>query len=287
MATREYCNAREWKFCSEDSVKLVYSLPLPEVEVRLEEHPLGTWKPEEAHYPGGKHSRNLSQMVRRRRGRGERAEANPSPIPSPLLEGRDKTPAVGLSPSEDAESRTLDPIEGIHAGESSTSPAIVEFNSHYPVVSFTVDRQPPPEIRTNQPLPPITVSLKSLNVESGDGMTLDVNNLWGQASLVSADGRIAMAQFRADILTGGSLVAPLLRSPLRQGEDSLWFLRFRGLVICEPGFFKIRIALIGTSENDGQSHGSPAVDAPTEQLSTDTRLIRVHAFAAIWRGTGK
>ena len=118
-------------------------------------------------------------------------------------------------------------------------------------------------------------------------MTLDVNNLWGQASLLSADGRIAMAQFRVDILNGGSLVAPLLRGPLRQGEDNLWFLRFGGLVICEPGFFKIRIALIGTSENDGQSHGSVIVDAPTEQLSVDTKLIRVHAFAAAWRGTGK
>lgn len=96
-----------------------------------------------------------------------------------------------------------------------------------------------------------------------------------------------MAQFRVDILTGGSLVAPLVRSPLRQGENNIWFLRFRGLVIREPGYFKIRIALIGTSENDGQSHGSAVVDAPTEQLSVDTSLLRVHAFAATWRGTSK
>ena len=226
-------------------------------------------------------------MVRQRRGRGEDAEANPSPVPSPSLERHDKTPAVGQCPSEDTESRTVDPIQGIHIGQSSNSPAIVESNSHYPILSFSVDRQPPAEIRTNQPLPPITVSLKRLVIESGDGVTLDVNNLWGQASLVSADGRIAMAQFRVDILTGGSLVAALLRSPLRQGENNLWFLRFTGLVICEPGFFKIRIALIGTSENDGQSHGSVVVDAPTEQLSVDTRLIRVHAFAAAWRDTGK
>ena len=232
-------------------------------------------------------ARTLSKMVRRRRGRGEGAEAIPGPIPSPSLEGCDKTPAVGLRPSEDTESRTQDPIQGIHAGESSNSPAVVETNSHHPVLSFSVDRQPPAEVRTNRPLPPIMVSLKRLVIESGDGMKLDVDNLWGQASLVSADGRIAMAQFRVDILTGGSLVAPLLRSPLRQGEDNLWFLRFRGLVISEPGFFKIRIALIGTSENDGQNQGSVVVNAPTEQLSVDTRLIRVHAFAAVWRGRGK
>lgn len=226
-------------------------------------------------------------MVRIRRGRGKGAGATPGPVPPPSFEGRDVTPAVGLSPSEDAEHRTLDPIHGVHVGESSNPPAVVESNSHYPVLSFSVDRQPPAEIRTNRPLPPITVSLKRFVIKPGDGMTLDVNNLWGQASLVSADGRIAMAQFRVDILNGGSLVAPLLRGPLRQGEDNLWFLGFRGLVICEPGFFKIRIALIGTSENDGQSHGSVVVDAPTEQLSVDTKLIRVHAFAAAWRGTGK
>ena len=259
MATQVYCNDKEWKLFCEDSVN----------------------------YPGVKHSRNLGQMVRRRRGRGEGAEPNAGPVPSPSLEGRDKTPIVGLYPSEDTESRTLDPIQGIRARESSTAPAVFESNSHYPVLSFSVDKQPPAEIRTNRPLPPITVSLKRLVIESDDESTLDVNNLWGQASLVSADGRIAMAQFRVDILTGGSLVAPLLRSHLRQGKDNLWVLRFRGLVICEPGFFKIRIALIGTSENDGQSHGSVVVDAPIEQLSVDTRLIRVHAFAAAWRGTGK
>ena len=226
-------------------------------------------------------------MVRRRRGRGKSLGAHPGAVPSPSRKGRDKPPAVGLGASEDAESGTPDPIQGNHAGESSNSPAVVESNSDYPVLSFSVDRQPPAEIRTNLPLPPITVSLKRSVTESGDGMTLDVNNLWGQASLVSADGRIAMAQFRVDIFTGGSLVAPLLRGPLSQGEDNLWFLKFRGLVIREPGLFKIRIALIGTSENDGQSHGSVVVDAPTEQLSVDTRLLRVHAFAAARRGTSK
>ena len=286
MATRAYHNAKEWKLSCEDSVRLVDLLPLPEVEVGLEEPPLGTGPPEEAPYPGVKHSRNLGQMVRRSRRRGGLAEANPGPELSPSFEGGDKTPAVGPSASEETESRALDPIQGIHAGESSSLPAVVESISHYSVVSFSVDRQPPAEIRTNRPLPPITISLKILDVELGDGMTLDVNNLWGQASLVSADGRIAMAQFRVDILTGGSLVAPLKRSSLRQGEENRWFLKFRGLVICEPGYFKIRIALIGTSQSDGQSHGS-LVAAPTEQLSINTRLFRVHAFSAMWRGTGK
>ena len=226
-------------------------------------------------------------MVRRRRGRGKGARAISAPVPSPSLKSHDKTPAVGLGSSEDTASRPLDLIQNIHAGESSTSPAVVESNLHHPVLSFSVDRQPPTEFRTNLPLPPITVSLKTFVMESGNNIILDVNNLWGQASLVSADGRIAMAQFRADILTGSSLVAPLLQSRPRQGEDSLWFLKFRGLVIREPGFFKIRITLIGTSEDDGQSHGSVVVDAPTEQLSVDTRLLRVHAFAAARTGTSE
>ena len=226
-------------------------------------------------------------MVRKRRGRGKGARAIPGPVPSPSLRRHDKTPAVGLDPSEDTESRPLDPMHDIHAGESSTLPAVVESNLRYPVLSFSVDRQPPTEIRTDLPLPPITVSLRTFVMEAGDDTILDVNNLWGQASLVAADGRIAMAQFRADILTGSSLVAPLLRSPPRQGEDSLWFLKFKGLVIREPGFFKIRITLIGTSEDDGRSHGSVVVGAPTEQLSVDTRLLRVHAFAAARTGTSK
>ena len=286
MATRAYRNAKEWELSRGNSVRLIDLLPLPKVEVGLEEPPLCTGATEETPYPGVKHSRTLSQILRRRRRRGSFAEAKPGPVPSPSLEGGDKTPAVGPSASEETESRTLDPIQGIHAGESSSLLAVVESNSRYPIVSFSVDRQPPAEIRTNRPLPPITISLKILDVELGDDMTLDVNNLWGQASLVSADGRIAMAQFRVDILTGGSLVAPLKRSSLRQGEENRWFLNFRGLVICEPGYFKIRIALIGTSQSDGQSHDS-LVAAPTEQLSINTRLFRVHAFTTTWRGTGK
>ena len=286
MATQAYCNAKEWNLSCEDSVRLVDLLPLPEVEVGLEEPPPGTWAPEEAPYRGIKHSRNLSQMVRRRRRRGRCAAVNPGTVPSPSLEDREKTPAVGPSTSEEIDVRTLDPTQGVHAGESSTSPAVVASSPHYPVVSFSIDRQPAAEIQTNRPLPPITISLRILDIELGDGMTLDVDNLWGQASLVSADGRIAMAQFRVDILTGGSLVAPLKKSPLRQGDDNCWFLKFRGLVICEPGYFRIRIALIGTSENDDQSHGS-LVGAPTEQLSINTSLFRVHAFTALWRSPGE
>ena len=42
MATQVYCIDKKWKLFCEGSVKLVYLLPLPEVEVRLEEHPLST-----------------------------------------------------------------------------------------------------------------------------------------------------------------------------------------------------------------------------------------------------
>ena len=42
MATQVYWIYKEWKRFCEGSVKLVCLLPLPEVEVRLEEHPMST-----------------------------------------------------------------------------------------------------------------------------------------------------------------------------------------------------------------------------------------------------
>lgn len=139
------------------------------------------------------------------------------------------------------------------------------------ILSFGVDRDLPSEIPTNDLLPPVVATLRGL--DSGDGEThLDSGSFWGQASLVSADGRLAMARVVPDVLSG-SVVAPLLRN------DSDWFLAFDTLVIRQPGYFKIYIALMQTSQREGGGNGEPIIEAPRELLSTVTSLVYVHAFA--------
>lgn len=146
------------------------------------------------------------------------------------------------------------------------------------ILSFCVDSSLPSEIRTNEPLPPVVAVLKGL--DSGDGETpLDSGILWGQASLVSADGRLAMARVVPDILSG-SVVAPLLR------DNCNWFLEFDTLVIRQPGSFKIYISLMQTSHRDGGGNGESIIEAPRELLSTVTSLIHVHAFARPSRRSG-
>ena len=139
------------------------------------------------------------------------------------------------------------------------------------ILSFGVDRDLPSEVRTNDPLPPVVATLKGLDSEDGE-TPLDSGSLWGQASLVSADGRLAMARVVPDILRG-SIVAPLLRN------QSDWFLVFDNLVIRQPGCFKIYIALMQTSQREGGGDGDPNVEAPRELLSAATSVIYVHAFA--------
>ena len=287
MATKKSCVAEDWKLACEDSIELLYLLPLSG-KASILQNPPDTWDPQESQNPEAERSRSLNSMVRRRRGRGRggrtRASSDRVAIPSP--EGSEETPsnaAIGPNPPESVDSRQTNPTHGTHTGESSSSPVALQPSPQYPIVFFSLDSQPPEEIRTNDPLPPIVVGLRIGRIQRSDGITVDDNSLWGQASLVSADGRIATAQFRADILSGGSLVAPLLRTFSSVGEHNTWSLTFKDLVIREPGYFKIRIALIGTSQDDSQSQGNPVIDAPTEQLSISTSLIRAHAFAPVWR----
>ncbi len=138
------------------------------------------------------------------------------------------------------------------------------------ILSFRVDSSLPSEIRTNEPLPPVVAVLKGL--DSGGEIPLDSGILWGQASLVSADGRLAMARVVPDILSG-SVVAPLLRDSFN------WFLEFDNLVIRQPGSFKIYISLMQTPHRDDGGDGESIIEAPRELLSTVTSLIYVHAFA--------
>ena len=292
MDTQEYCDTKERELPCESSIQLVYSLPLPEGPKSDPEEDFDRiWSPEALRNLELMHSKDFRQMDRRSRRLERRTEADLDPLTTPSLEDPEKdasSPDMSLYSSQHCGSSVLNPAQGLLGEESSSSPGNLLANLQIPTITFSVDRQPPAEVRTGYTLPAIVVNLKRSQAQTDDsGMKLDDSSLWGQASLVCAEGRVAMAQSRANILTGGSLVAPLFRSPFHMGDDNRWSLIFTGLVICEPGYFKIHIALIGASQNEGQGHGSPVVDAPTEQLSVDTSLFRVHAFAPALRNTGK
>lgn len=129
---------------------------------------------------------------------------------------------MSLDSSQHCGSGILDPAQGVLGEESSSSPGNLLANLQIPTITFSVDRQPPVEVRTGYTLPAIVVNLKRSQVQTNNRrMTLDDSSLWGHASLVCADGRVAMAQFRANILTSGSLVAPLFRSPSYGRRQSL------------------------------------------------------------------
>ena len=291
MDTRGCCDNNELGFSCDCPLKFVYSLPLPEKKSALEEDFKSFYTPEELRHLELKHSKDLQQMVRRSQRLQNRrvVDTDPAATPSPEdLENATSSHDMSLDPSQHSDSRVLDPAAGMFAGDSSTSQATLVPNLDIPIITFGVDKQPPAEVRTSSPLPAIIVSLKRIRVRSdGSRLALENNNLWGQASLVSADGRVAMAPSRADILTGSSLVAPMVLHPLYTGDEDRWTLTFMDLLIMEPGHFKIHIALIGTLQDEDQGHGSPVVNAPAELLSVDTSAFRVHAFAPAVGNTGK
>lgn len=141
------------------------------------------------------------------------------------------------------------------------------------LLSFNVDGRLPSEVQPNNPLPSILATLRGLELEDGE-IALNSGSVWGQASLMSADGRVAMAQIAPDILGGGTV------TPLRRMNDC-WTLKFDNLVIRQPGYYKININLIQTSQTQGGSDDDPIIEAPQELLSSVTSLIHVHSFAPI------
>jgi len=174
--------------------------------------------------------------------------------------------------------RYLLPLPAVRDTELSACQQTTLANLPARILSFSVDEDLAPEFRPNDPLPPVIATLRGL--DSGDGeTTLDSGILWGQASLVSADGRVAMARVVPDIL-GGSIVAPLLRN------NSHWLLVFDDLVIRHSGYFKIHIALMQTLQREARDDGESIIEAPQELLSAVTSLIYVHAFARLLGRSG-
>lgn len=291
MESQHLCIADERELHRELSIQLVYSLPLPE-DPKSDSEDLGrNLSREDLQHLELKASKHFRHMVRRSQRLENRAEAGTDPLTTRSVEHPVKDASnldVGLDSSQHNELKVLNPAHGSFAAESSFSQRNPMTTPEPPTIMFSVDRQPPAEVRTGYVLPAILVSFERSRIDSVDGeTTFDDGSLWGQASLVCAGGRVAMAQSRADILTGDSLVASLLRNTSQMSNKECWSLSFTGLVIHEPGYFRIHIALIGTSQNEGGGHGSFVVDAPTEQLSVDTSLFRVHAFAPAFEDTSE
>ena len=146
--------------------------------------------------------------------------------------------------------------------------------SNLPMISFSVVQQPPAEIRTNERLPEIIVRLSGPEIAEhlGDEILGDPVNTWAHASLVSADGIVIMAQIEPGILTGMTVARPERRQPI--GEDGLSVMVFDNLVIHQPGYYRIHVALIGTSRGT----------TPHSLLTTTTNVVHVHAFAPLRSG---
>lgn len=216
-------------------------------------------------------SKELQYILAKLRADGQ-AEAETLLTPSVEdLEQHNSAKVLCLDLTRSAKIRYLLPLPAPKDTELSTYQESTLATLPARILSFGVDRDLPSEIRTNDPLPPVVATLKGLDSGNGE-IPLDSGSLWGQASLVSADGRLAMARIVPDILSG-SVVAPLLRN------NSDWFLVFDSLVIRQPGCFKIYIALMQTSQREGGGDGDPNIEAPQELLSAVTSVIYVHAFA--------
>ncbi|KAL2047388.1 hypothetical protein N7G274_001409 [Stereocaulon virgatum] len=292
MESQKQCIADERELHRERSIQLVYSLPLPAEPKSDSEEGFGrNWSREDLQQLELTASKHFRHMVRRSQRLGNRAEAGRDPLTSRSVEDPVKDASnldVGLGSSQHNGLKALIPAHGSFAAELSYAQRDPMANPETPTIMFSVDKQAPAEVRTGYVLPAIVVSLERSRSNSVDGeLTFDDGSLWGQASLVCAGGRVAMAQSRADILTGDSLVAPLLRDTSQMSNKECWTLIFNGLVIHEPGYFRIHIALIGTSQDEGGGHGSFAVNPPTEQLSVDTSLFRVHGFAPALEDTSE
>lgn len=139
------------------------------------------------------------------------------------------------------------------------------------VLSFRVENRLPANIRLNDILPPVVATLRGLDPADDDDPPYA--SMWGRISLMSADGRVAMAQIAPDILLGTVL------TPFQPPNDGDWSLVFAGLKIRRPGYYRLHVALMQTSQRESEDGGPPIVEAPRELLGAATDLIHVHSFA--------
>ncbi len=227
----------------------------------------------------------LQQMVDRS---DEREEADPGPSTASLSGDRGKRPStVGPSHSEGSINRYALRTHRMTAGEASSTHSLAQESTQTRIISISIDQQPPLEIRPGNCLPPIVVNIRRLRHQRGESWIGEEGSLWAQVSLMSADGRMAMALFAPDILAAEDMITPLFREISTTRAEEKWSLAFRDLRIRHSGNFKIHIAVLRSSQSEERGDEDPAVEPPRELMGVDTQVIRVHAFAPSLARTGE
>ena len=133
--------------------------------------------------------------------------------------------------------------------------------------------QPPSAIRPGAPLhPPIVVRIegrRSLGINS----VVNVNDesVWALASVVSADGMVALAPPQSNLLSG-TLVDSIHTVSVEEGSRGMGYMTFPNLAINQTGNYRIRVSLVRMPTIED----SEAVNVQ----SIMTRVIRVDAHAS-------
>ena len=217
----------------------------------------------------------------------EHEEADPKPSRTSLAGGRGKRPSnIGPSHSEGGIDRHNLRTQRTTAEEVSSTQSVRQEGTQTRTISISIDQQPPLEVRPGNRLPPIVVNIRRLRHQRGESWMGEEGSLWAQVSLMSADGRMAMALFAPDILAAEDMVTPLFRELSATQTEEKWSLTFRDLRIRHSGYFKIHIAVLRSSQSEERGDDDPALEPPRELMGIDTQVIRVHAFAPASATTG-
>ena len=227
--------------------------------------------------PEPKSVKTLHQMVDRE---NEHGEASSGSSATSLAVERSKPLSItSPSQSEGGINRHSSYTHRKITGEASSTQHLVRESTQSGTISMSIDEQPPVEVRPGSRLPPIVVNIKRLRHQRGDSWMGEEGSLWAQVSLMSADGRMAMALFAPDILAAEDMVTPVSRELSADCAEERWSLSFRDLRIRHSGYFKVHIAVLRSSQSEEQGDEDPAVEPPRELMGIDTQIIRVHAFA--------
>ncbi|MCJ1427568.1 hypothetical protein MMC29_005471 [Sticta canariensis] len=133
--------------------------------------------------------------------------------------------------------------------------------------------QPPSEIRPGSLLhPPIVVRLEGYRAQNAtEIVNVNDTNIWALASVVSADGMVALAPPQTDLLSG-TLVDSVHTSSVDEGRRVMGYMTFSNLAINEAGNYRIRVSLVRMPTIED----SEAINVQ----SIVTRVIRVDSRAS-------
>lgn len=133
--------------------------------------------------------------------------------------------------------------------------------------------QPPSAIRPGAPLhPPIVVRLEGRR-SLGASSIVNANDgsIWALASVVSADGMVALAPPQSNLLSG-TLVDSIHTASVEEDSRGMGYMTFPNLAINQTGNYRIRVSLVRMPTIED----SEAVNVQ----SIMTRVIRVDAHAS-------